>query len=43
MAMDEFSVTPEVAEVLVPDGLFSVRFETRERVPGVRLPPSLPK
>jgi translation initiation factor 2D len=36
IVVDVFSVAPEVAELLVPEGLFSVKFETHERIPGVR-------
>lgn len=35
--MDDFSVTPEVGELIVPAELFSVRFETDKNISGVRL------
>ena len=35
IVVDEFSITPEVSELVVPEGLFSASFESHARVPGV--------
>ena len=39
IVVDDLSVTPDIAELLVPEGLFSVTFEGHKRIPGVRLSP----
>ena len=33
--VDKFSISPEMAELLVPDALFSAKFETDSHIPGV--------
>ena len=33
--VNQLSIVPEVAEFLVPEGLFSVRFESCSPIPGV--------
>jgi len=33
--VDQLSIVPEVAEFLVPGGLFSVKFDSCSHVPGV--------
>ena len=35
--VDEFSVTLEVVDLIVPEGLYSVKFESHSHVPGVSL------
>ena len=33
--IQEFSLSPEIGDLLVPDGLLSVKYTTHSRVPGV--------
>ena len=40
--VDEFSIPLSIVELIVPEGLFSVRFESHSHVPGVS-PPFNPK
>ena len=34
--MQEFSLSPEIGELLIPEGLLSVKYTSHSRVPGVR-------